>query len=248
MTIDNQVVATTEPSAEDTSVQVTQDEANVQSEGTPEAAQDNGEKSQELNAEDTVTEQLFAGKFKTQEELEKGYKELESKFGQTSQEKAELSKFINDAFATQDAQTSGNNNVNDDFDDYGTTRSVQPSPEDIKRDIDMATMKFLLTHESVDGKALNEVLKNDPIVSDINGFDNKLEYAYLRTQSMTQSKAIEEASKKASQDTQTKIIEKQAAQVEAPTKSEPSNPKAELREKAIKGDQSARLEYLKSIL
>ena len=242
---DTQVVADTTPSAEDTAAKATNDSASVQSEGTPEASQTQ-EAAQEtattdINAEDTVQDKLFAGKYKTPEDLEKAYAELNSKFTSTSQEKAELSKLLTDAFSTDTTQ--GTQTQDEDYDD-APKQTQGPS----KNDVDISVMKFLFTHEGADGKAINDVLNNDPLVQSIGSVDAKLEYAYLRSQNMSQSKAIETARKEAAQAAQTKTIEKQAAQVEAPAKSEPTDPKAELRQKAIQGDQSARIEFLKGLL
>lgn len=45
-------------------------------------------------AEAEVQEKLLAGKFKSQDDLEKAYKELESKYGHTAQERADLQKTL----------------------------------------------------------------------------------------------------------------------------------------------------------
>jgi hypothetical protein len=237
-------VAPAQDPSQDTSDAVAQDTAISPSDVAPDATQDTGAAQEaanaEVNADDTAQDKLFAGKYKTVEDMEKAYQELNSTFTKTSQEKAELSRILTEAFGDTSAAQSGatvqpSSDYN--YDDDNQT-PVQSQDTGVQRDL--AIMKFMYMHEGADPAAIKEVLSTDPLVSSINGYEAKLEYAYLRSQNMVQSKTIATAKKEAAQATQTKIAEKQAAQVEQSSKSEPSNPDAELMEKALSGDVAAR--------
>lgn len=221
-------------------------EASTQSNETPEATQ--GTEAQEapqteVKAEDTVEDKLYAGKYKSVEDMEKAYTELQSKFGQTTSEKAELSRILNDSFTTPAPADTG-----DGFTD---------EPDPVNQEIDnlkrvTAVQSFILSHPDADPTSMQKVLAEDPLVKQISGHEAKLEYALLRSQSMSQPKAIEEAEKRAAQATQAKIAEKQTAQVESAAKSAPVDEKAELNSRMSSGTQeqrdAARREYIKKYL
>jgi hypothetical protein len=187
-------------------------EADVQVIETPQAAE-----AQEatVNATDTVDEKLYAGKYKSIEDLEKSYTELQSKYGQTTSEKAELSRILADAFAAeptvqQPAPT---------YDEYD-----EPAPTNNSNDVvtrDLSVLKFVVSNPDADGAAMMEVLKSDPLVANINGYDAKLKYAYAISQNTSKPKAVAEAVAQAQVQTQAKFVEKQAAQVESASKQSP---------------------------
>lgn len=175
--------------------------------------------------------------------MEKAYKELESKFGQTTSEKAELSRILNESFATPATADTG-----DDFTD-------EPNP--VNQEIDSlkrvtAVQSFIMSHPDANPTGMQKVLAEDPLVKQISGHDAKLEYAFLRSQSMSQPKAIAEAEKKAAQAAVIKTAEKQTAQVESSTKSAPTDEKADLKTRMSSGSQeqrdAARREYIKKYL
>ena len=87
-----------DPVATDTSATADTSEASTQTNEAPEATQET--KEPVAKATDTVEDKLYAGKYKSVEDMEKAYQELNSKFTNTSQEKAELAKILNDAFIT----------------------------------------------------------------------------------------------------------------------------------------------------
>lgn len=224
MTDETQTKGTTDapdatPVVEDTAPDP-QSEADVQTNnGAPEAAQE--VKESETKAEDTADEKLYAGKYKSVEDMEKAYQELNSKFTNTSQEKAELARILNEAFATPEPATQTM------VDDY------QEEPNPLLKEVESlkaqtAVQNFILTHTDADASAINEVLKTDPNIKDITGHNAKLEYAYLRSQNMARTKAIAEAEKKSAQDAQVKFVEKQAAQVEGVAKQAQPADKQEL--------------------
>lgn len=213
-------VVTPEAQAEDT-VATQTSEASESSQVAPEASQSQ-EDATGVNAEDTAREdKLFAGKYKTPEDLEKAYRELQSKATKDAMEKADLTKILNEAFmppaTTQDTA-------------YDYREDDSSADDGVKRDI--AVMKFTFAHPDANGEAMKEVLANDPMIKQINGHEAKLEYAYYRAQSMNQKKAIAEAQKQAQVQTQAKIAEKQTAQVETARKAESTDEVSELRERA----------------
>lgn len=221
---------------------------------TPEATQTNEGEQSEVKAEDTVKDKLLAGKYKSVEDLEKSYKELESKYGKESSEKAELTRILTDAFTSTDSQTGsqqGDDSTYDQTSYDGYETDLNNETEKLKQD--NAVIKFMISHNDVNGDAMQEVLAKDPLISQINGYEAKLEYAYLRSQNMTQSKAIAEAEKKAATKAESKVIEKQSAQVESSSNTEAVDENVELRNKAT-GNYSpterkeARMSVLKKIL
>lgn len=202
-------------------------EADVQTNNeAPEATQQT-EESVEVKVEDTAENKLYAGKYKSPEDMEKAYKELESKFGQTASEKAELARILNDAFASPEP-TAQAPVVEDVFGE--SPDPVVQEIENLKRQT--AVQGFIMNHQDADAAVMGKILAEDPLVKQIAGHEAKLEYAYLRSQSMSQPKAIEEAKKTAQTQAQAKIVEKQAAQVESVKTSEQTNETAELFEKA----------------
>lgn len=203
-------VDTAEPQSSEASTQIVE---------TPEATPPAQGAETEVKAEDTVGEKLFAGKYKTVEDLENAYKNAESKLGQIgSDRKAELERALNQGL-TAPADTG--------FDESTT---VNPETEKIQRD--MAALKFMTVHNDVDPETIKDILTTDPIVAQINGYDAKLEYAYLRSQNMAQSKAIVEAEKRGAETVLVKTAEKQTAQVESGRKAEQINESSELFERA----------------
>lgn len=217
---------------------------------TPEATQGNVEAQEATtpatNAEDTVQEKLYAGKYKTPEDLEKSYKELESKFGQTTNEKAELTRILNEAFAP--AQPAPAAPV-DTADVYADEPTINNQDDPTKRDV--AVLKFTISHPDADGGEMQKVLANDPLINQINGYEAKLEYAYAKAQALNAGKSVAQATKQAQADTQAKIVEKQTAQVEGATKAADVD-KAELMTTATtagpKDREAARLALIKKHL
>lgn len=207
-----------EPEApeQDTATSPTPNEADVQvNNDAPEASQSQ-EETTDLTAEETAEAKLYAGKYKTVEDMEKAYTELQSKATKDSQEKAELSRILNEAF-TPPSQ--------DDNESYNDV----PDEREDARDRDIALLKFSIAHENANGEEMAKVLQSDPFINSISSYEAKLEYAYLKSQNMSSKQAMVEAEKKAAQETQAKFAEKQAAQVEtAKTQAPPANNKVEL--------------------
>lgn len=202
-------------------------EASVQSNEAPEAAQIDAEvkgtEATEVKAEDTAAEKLYAGKYKTPEEMEQGYKNLESRFGKETSEKAELARILNDAFTAPEAKATETD------DDY-STESIDPRYDKLEKRTAVAT--FVITHPDANGDVINKILAEDPFVSNISGVEARLEYAYLKSQNIAKPKAIAEAQKKTAQATQAKILEKENAQVESAGRTVQTDENAELRNKA----------------
>ena len=212
-------------------------QASPQSKESPEATQENVEAQEATSPETKATdteEKLYAGKYKTEEELERAYKELESKFGKTASEKAELTKAIDQSLAP---------NVQP-----GVPGDINAVNDSLARD--NAVIKFMMSHDDADPQVMEEILTTDPHVTQIGDYSTRLEYAYLRSQNMSKAKAIEEATKEAVTQTEAKIIEKQTAQVESAQKAESVDEVAELRDRAFNGNTSqereaARIELIK---
>ena len=211
----------------------------------PEAAQTQ-EGQSEITATDTVEDKLYAGTYKTVEDMEKAYAELNSKFTNTSQEKAELSRILNEAFATPSEQPLVQQDV------YGEEPDpVNTEIENLKRVT--AVQSFIMSHTDANADAMQQVLNSDPLVKQITGHEAKLEYAYLRSQNMGQQKAIAAAEQKAVERTQAKVVEKQAAQVETTRKVDTSDEGSELFNRATgnysKADRDkARMEIIRKNL
>lgn len=243
--MDEETQTTGNPSApaQADTVDTQNSEASVQTNNeTPEATQDNAPAQEavapETKAEDTVEEKLYAGKYKSPEEMEKAYKELESKFGKETSEKAELTRLLNAAFSEPATAPLVPQEQPDAYGYEESQAQSQPTQND-KVTQDLAVMKFIMTHqgENLDGASLQKILKDDPYVQNINGPEAKLEYAYLRSQNMARDKAIAEAQQQAAVKTQEKSAEKVAAQVESagrqapPTNDNQELSQSELREK-----------------
>ena len=178
----------------------------------PEATQGEGDKSQEVKATDTASEErLYAGKYKSVEEMEKAYAELNSKATRDAQEKAELARILNESFTSPepDAQQQPVQG----YDEYDTPDPVAQEIEKLKQQQVAST--FIFTHPDADPKGLEEVFKTDPLVNSITDYNARLEYAYQKSKNIASQKAIEEARKQGATENQVKTLEKQAAQVES---------------------------------
>lgn len=183
---------------------------------TPEASQDKQGETQSLetNAEDTAPEErLYAGKYKTVEDMERAYSELNSKATRDAQEKAELARILNESFSTpeqpvQQAQA-------DEYDDYQQPDPVAQRITALENNLIVSN--FVLNHPDAVGMAdtLNEVLNSDPVVNAISDPNARLEHAYLKSKSLAEGKTIEQAKKEAANQTTQTLAAKQAAQVEA---------------------------------
>lgn len=213
-------------------------EADVQvNNEAPEAPQD--VKDPAAEATDTADEKLYAGKYKSVEDLEKSYVDLQSKFGAASNEKAELTKLLSEVFTSPEAspQSSG----------YEAEDDVEQLDPNVQRlselERETAVQGFLIAHsqENIDGEALQKVLtdKSDPVLRELKNPKARLEYAYLRSQNMARPTAIAEAEKKAIVAAQAKAAEKQSAQVESAKVSTPVNQEAELMDRIRAGDPAA---------
>lgn len=244
---DTQVAGTTDP-AEDTSVTQSDATGEVATEA-PEATQGTeaqGASTTEVNAEDTAETKLYAGKYKTVEDMEKAYQELNSKFTNTTQEKAELSRILNEAFVTPTTDEA----------ETATEQFVESDPlatevSNLKRMT--AVQTFIISHPEADPAVMQKVLTEDPLVKQINGHEAKLEYAFIKSKSMGTDKAIETARKEAQVQTQVKVVEKQAAQVESASRTEKVDENTELHTKATgnysyKEREAARIALLKKQL
>lgn len=175
----------------------------------PEAAQEVKEPVAE--ATDKADEKLYAGTFKSPDDLERAYQELRSKSTKDSQEKAELAKILNDAFLVPEPQAQAQA-PDTDYYDEGESNPVNQELASIKTRL--AISEFLTNHQDADAQSLVEVINSDSNVASITSPEAKLEYAYLKSQSMGSKKAIVEAEKKSAEQAQVKFAEKQAAQVE----------------------------------
>lgn len=195
---------------------------------TPEATQGEGEKNQEVNAEDTAPEErLYAGKYKSAEEMERAYTELQSKATKDAQEKAELARILNESFAAP--EESQVQTADDYADDYQQPDPVAQKIATLERN--QVASNFIFSHpDAVElSDTLGEVLKSDPTAQAIPDYNARLEYAYLKSKSLVSAKTIENAKKEATNQTIAKQAEKQAAQVETVRKqSEPVNDNNEL--------------------
>ena len=220
------------------------DEASEVVTDTPEATQGTVETKEvttpETKAEDTVEDKLFAGKYKTVEEMESAYQELNSKFTNTAQEKAELARILDNAFATPEST---------DTDGYGEG-TLDNETDQLKRD--NAVIKFIISHDDANAESMKEILASDPLVAQITGHEARLEYAYQKSKNMGSAKTIEEATKKASEQATAKVVEKQAAQVESAQATAPVNEDEELKTRMYTGTleqrEIARREYIKKHL
>lgn len=219
---DTQATGTVAPEDTTDTVDTQPSKASIQQDDAPDATPV-VEAIEEVKAEDTAEEKLFAGKYKTTEDMEKGYKELQSKFSRETSEKAELARILNGAFTAPDAKAAETD------DDY-SVESIDPRYDKLEKRTAVAT--FVMTHPDANGESINKIIAEDPFVSQISGVEARLEYAYLKSQNMAKPKAIEEAQKKSAQATQAKIAEKQTAQVESAGTTVQIDEDTELRNKA----------------
>lgn len=197
-------------------------EADVQvTNQAPEATEESKESSD--NATETAEEKLYAGKYKTVEDLEKAYKNASSEATKLSQERAQLTSELQGTLNEEAAQSPI-------LDVNGYVDPVAEKVERLERNDSVS--RFIFAHPDANGESIKEVLTSDPIVQQIQGYDAKLEYAYLKSQSMSTSKAIAEAKKTGAAETQAKILEKQVAQVESNNPSKKTNDDSELYSKA----------------
>jgi hypothetical protein len=225
-------------------------EADVANTQTPEATQEDVSAQEaatpETKAEDTVEEKLYAGKYKSVEELEKAYSNAESKLGATNSEKAELARILDQAFQTPEPQKE--QTQSDDYDYEGS--NTQADTRQVKLERDNAVMKFMFTHgdeAAQNAGTMKEILSSDPVVAQITGHEAKLEYAYQKSLNMARTSALENARQEGATQVTVKNAEKQAAQVESARKSEPVNKKAELVERMRYGDKGARAQLIGEI-
>lgn len=206
------------PSVEETAPASTSD-ADVQTNNeTPEAPQTNGEESA-VKAEETVEEKLYAGKYKTAEDLEKAYLSAQSEASRISQEKADLTKILASGFMDEPAPQA--QAQADDYSDYDDDSTPQSNPATLAMERRFAVMEFAMSNPDADGAAIMDVIKNDPFVAQLPSYEAKLKYAHALSQNTARPKAVAEAKKQAQAETQAKIAEKQAAQVESATKQSP---------------------------
>jgi hypothetical protein len=240
MNMDNDTQATgvDEPTVVDTSETQPSEASSPVSNEAPEATQ--GIEETEVKAEDTAEEKLYAGKYKTVEDMEKAYKELQTKATKDAMQKADMAKAITstlDAQADEAAQING----------YETDPIVEKVDRLERKD---AVTSFMLSHSDAKVEAMDEVLKTDPIVATINSYQGRLEYAYLKSKNMVTNEAVVEAQKKGAAQAQAKILEKQTAQVETARKAEQTDQDSELYERAtgnysMEDRDAARREYIR---
>lgn len=249
---ETQAVGNEAPVEQTDTVESQSSEASQNTNQAPEATQGEAPAKEveapEVKVEDTAEEKLYAGKYKTAEDMEKAYQELNSKFTNTSQEKAELAKILNEAFSSPEPASQ----QRPETDDYYQEES-NPADQKIEAlERKTAVQSFIISHTDADPATMQKVLSEDPLVAQINGHEAKLEYAYLRSQSLSSQAAIAAAEKRGADQTQAKIAEKQVAQVESATSAEQVDEKSELKNKAMTGKpderKSARLEYIRKHL
>lgn len=225
---ETQAPETQAPAAADTAEIQDQSEAGDSQVSVPEVSEE-AQAETEVKAEDTTQEKLLAGKYKTVEDLEKSYKELESKYGKEASEKAELTRALTEQLTSPAPAVTEDN--------YYEEPAAAPD-DSVKRDL--AVMKFIMAHGNADATAMKDILATDPLVSQIQGYEAKLEYAHLKAQAAGQSKAVAQAAKEAKVQTVQKIAEKEIAQVESARKAEPADESGELHDKLTYGTEDER--------
>jgi len=183
-------------------------EASSPAQEAPKATPTEEVKSEEVKAEETAEEQLYAGKYKSVEELEKAYRSASSEASRIASDRAELSRMLEESFTAPEPATA------QDIEEPSYDEASPETERITKLERNQAVANFVFAHPDADGKSVNEILQKDPLVKNITGYDAKLEYAYLKSQNMVQSKTVAEAQKTAATQTQAKYAEKQAAQVE----------------------------------
>lgn len=239
---DTQAVGTDDP-VQDTSVAPASEASEALIEA-PEATQEQVATEEvatpETNAEDTAEAKLYAGKYKTVEEMEDAYRNLNTKATRDAMEKAELTRILDQAFATPEAPAA------QDTEAYSYEQpSVDPRIDSLERS--NAVLLFMNTHDNADAKEMKQVLDTDPLAKSITDPTAKLEYAYLKTQSMSSTKALAEAERAGAERVQQKTAEKQVAQVESAKSATPVNQKADRIERMRYGDKGARAEVISEI-
>lgn len=250
MNDETQTTGTEAPVITDTATtQSSEADVQVTSEA-PEAAQSTEETSSEVIAEDTATEErLYAGKYKSAEDMEKAYKELQSKATRDAQEKAELARILNESFATPETAQAATDTEG--YDGYEESQNVDPRLDAIDRKT--TVQSFIFTHPDADGEAMNKVMAEDPMIANISGYEARLEYAYLKSKASASAKEVAEVRNNTVTETKQKIVEKQSAQVETTRQtSEPTDEKAELMGRMQTGNlterEAARREYVKRFI
>lgn len=183
----------------------------------PEAAPETKDSS--VNATETAEDKLYAGKYKSVEDLEKAYKNASSEATKLSQERAQLSNELQSTFELEEAQSPI-------LDSNGYVDPVAEKIERLERNDSVS--RFIFAHPDADGNAVKEILTTDPIIQQIQSYDARLEYAFLKSQNMSSKKAVEEAKKTAATQTQAKILEKQTAQVESNSQTQKVDENSEL--------------------
>lgn len=218
---DNDTQAVVQETPQEDTVTEQTSEASVQTNTeAPEAAQET--KEPVVGATDTAEDRLYAGKYKSVEDLEKSYQELNSKFTNTSQEKAELAKILNQAFETPESPETAT-------DDYAESTD---DPRIQKLEIKTAIQDLIINDRNADIVKINEILNSDPLVKEISSIEGKLKYAHSQSKNMDTQKAIADAKQEATQATQSKIVEKQTAQVEPAKSATQTDENSELMERA----------------
>lgn len=240
--IDNQASQVDEPAIVDNSATVDTSEASTQIDEAPEATQVT-EETTEVKAEDKVEESLLLGKFKTPEELATAYQQLESKSTKDAMEKAELSRKLNESFTVREEASAS--------DDLVEVDPIHSEVDKLKRVT--AVQSFVLSHNDADPAGMQEILANDPFISNIQGHEAKLEYAYLKSQANNHGKAVEAATLAGQQKAQASVAAKQVAQVESASQTtEQIDENAELQKRmqssSIHEREAARREYIKKNL
>lgn len=235
---DTQTPAEENPQTEDTSQKQEQSEASgLAEQEAPEANQNEEEKDSGEKAEDTAEERLLAGKYKTTEDLEAAYKQLESKFGHKSNQVAELNSALTESL--EQSQEAEVQTETESEEHQSTQPKVQPSASEDNRDRDIAVMKFVMTRGNEvspeQTQEINKVLQSDPIVSQISTTEGKLEYAYQKSRNATNQQAMQKAQEEAQKETKAKMAEKEAAQVESGKKAEQPDGKEQLLSQAREG-------------
>lgn len=224
---DNQAPVEQVPAAAENTPTQEVSEASQTSQEAPEATQETQQPETaetEVSAEDKANEKLYAGKFKSTEDLERSYQELEKRFSKETSEKAHLTRTLSDAFTPAPAEPE---------EAYYEPATPDPVVSELTKKV--AVMEFAQRHPDADGALMKEILQSDPYVQQITGNEGKLEYAYLKALAAGQQKAVAEAGKKSAEQAQAKFAEKQAAQVEtAKQQAEPADDNQELTQEQIR--------------
>ena len=191
---------------------------------TPVVADDNTAQVTPTDTESSDDDGFLGGKYKTKEDFEKAYRELQTLRQTELEEKAQLSQILNSAFGSLDEQPAQQDGYEEEYED-----KTAPSQLDSVNQ-KLAVMEFSMAYPDADGKAMTEVLTKDPVATQIQDYSARLKYAYAISKTNAQTKVVEAAQKQAQAATVAKIAEKQAAQVESvgkqsePPKADPLSP------------------------